>query len=204
VVLKTASPGVPDFYQGSELWDLSLVDPDNRRPVDYALRSEALEAMLQKAEVEGKMAVCREVMSSLYDGRIKLWTTHCALALRAEMPELFRRGEYLPLNKDDGHAQHVIAFLRRYKDECVLAIVPRFACTLMHQRPELPLGRAWGSGKLIVEQCAGQRLVNVFTGEDLIVSENGEIPLAQAFAHFPVLLAVQAGASRGRSGWSRA
>ncbi|HXO94798.1 MAG TPA: malto-oligosyltrehalose synthase, partial [Candidatus Acidoferrum sp.] len=97
LVLKVTSPGVPDFYQGSEMWDLSLVDPDNRRPVDYALRTHALDEMLRVADIGGELALCREMTDTLEDGRIKLWTTHRALATRAELPEVFRRGEYLPL-----------------------------------------------------------------------------------------------------------
>ncbi len=188
VVLKAASPGVPDFYQGSEMWDLSLVDPDNRRPVDYALRTQALDAMLRQADDEGAMAVCREVMTALEDGRIKLWTTHRALATRAELPEVFRRGEYIPLTAQEGYAQHVIAFLRRHKDESVLIAVPRFACTLMYQRPELPLGKAWGRAELIAEESAGKRFVNVFTGEDVVVPETGRILLSRLFADFPVAM----------------
>jgi (1->4)-alpha-D-glucan 1-alpha-D-glucosylmutase len=188
VALKAASPGVPDFYQGSEMWDLSLVDPDNRRPVDYTLRADALDAMLHKAETEGAKSVCRDVTATLEDGRIKLWTTHRVLATRSEMPDVFRRGEYLPLTADDGYAQHVIAFLRRYGTECVLTAVPRFACTLMRHRPEPPLGEAWGKGILVVKECVGRRLVHVFTREELVVPEDGRIPLAQLFADFPVAM----------------
>jgi (1->4)-alpha-D-glucan 1-alpha-D-glucosylmutase len=188
VVLKVASPGVPDFYQGCDLWDLSLVDPDNRRPVDYVRREEALESMLKQAQAEGAKAVCRSVMSTLADGRIKLWTTHRALATRAGTPEVFRRGEYLPLSADKSYAKHVIAFVRRHDDECVLVAVPRFACTLMHHRAELPLGKAWGGAELFAQQCAGMRLVNVFTGEEVTVRDDGRIPLAQLFVHFPVAM----------------
>ncbi|MGB7191699.1 MAG: malto-oligosyltrehalose synthase [Acidobacteriaceae bacterium] len=188
VVLKITSPGVPDFYQGSEMWDLSLVDPDNRRPVDYGVRAEALDAMLRKAGDEGALAVCREVMAGLEDGRIKLWTTHRALALRAEMPEVFRRGEYAALDAEGAHSQHVIAFLRRHEEERVLVAVPRFACTLMRQRVEMPLGSAWGDGVLIAEECAGKRLVNVFTGEEVVVADDGRIRLAELFGDFPVAL----------------
>ncbi|MGC1362621.1 MAG: malto-oligosyltrehalose synthase [Silvibacterium sp.] len=188
VVLKIASPGVPDFYQGSEMWDLSLVDPDNRRPVNYALRAEALAAMLRQTDIGGAAAVCRDAVGALADGRIKLWTTHRALATRAEMPEVFRRGEYLPLAAGEGYAQHVIAFLRRRQDEAVLIAVPRFACTLMRHRPELPLGKAWGRGELIAENCAGRTFVNVFTGEEVVVPENGRILLSRLFAAFPVAM----------------
>jgi len=187
-VLKIASPGVPDFYQGSEMWDLSLVDPDNRRPVDYALRAEALTAMLRQAEAEGAMAVCRDVRAALDDGRIKLWTTHRALETRAELPEAFRRGEYVPLAAGEGYAQHVIAFLRKHGNDCVLVAVPRFACTLMHNRPELPLDKAWGRGELMAEGHAGRRFVNVYTGEDVVVPDDGRILLSRLFANFPVAM----------------
>ena len=188
VVLKVASPGVPDFYQGSEMWDLSLVDPDNRRPVDYGLRAQALDAMLKQAEAQSAKAVCRSVTATLDDGRIKLWTTHRALATRTAMMEVFKRGEYRPLSADKSHAKHVIAFARRRDRECVLVAVPRFACTLMHHRAELPLGKAWGSAELFAQHCAGMRLLNVFTGEDVVVRGDGRIPLTQLFAHFPVAM----------------
>jgi (1->4)-alpha-D-glucan 1-alpha-D-glucosylmutase len=193
VVLKTTSPGVPDFYQGSELWDLSLVDPDNRRPVDYARRTEALEEMLRVAEAEGATTVCRDVMETLADGRIKLWTTHRALATRVEIPKVFRRGEYVPLSAEKNYEKHVIAFLRRREEESVLVAVPRLACTLMRHKPELPLGKAWGSAVLIAEDCAGSRMVNVFSGEELVVAEDGRIPLGRLFANFPVAMLRSAG-----------
>lgn len=188
VVLKVVSPGVPDFYQGCEMWDLSLVDPDNRRPVDYAIRTESLDALLHKAEAEGELAVCRDVMAAMEDGRVKLWTTHRALALRAEMPEVFRRGEYVPLAMAEDHEQHMVAFLRRQGEECVLAAVPRFACTLMRQRPEVPLGAAWGDTALFAQECAGRRLRNVFTGEEMVVPEDGRIRMAELFGEFPVAM----------------
>lgn len=189
VVLKVASPGVPDFYQGCEMWDLSLVDPDNRRPVDYAVRASALDALLHKAEAEGELAVCRDVMAAMEDGRVKLWTTHRALALREETPEVFRRGEYVSLaTAEEEHAQHLVAFLRRSGEECVLVAVPRFACTLMRQRAELPVGAAWGEAALLAQECVGKRLRNVFTGEEMVVPEDGRIRLAELFGEFPVAM----------------
>lgn len=199
VVLKTASPGVPDFYQGSDMWDLSLVDPDNRRPVDYGIRSAALEAMQRQAEGDGALAVCRDVVANLDDGRIKLWTTHRALAAREELPEVFRRGEYLALSADKAHAQHVIAFLRRRGEDCVLIAVPRFACTLMHHKHELPLGKSWGHATLSAEQCAGEQLTNVFTGEELHTPEDGQIPLKELFSEFPVAMLRRTGRPGTRS-----
>src|SRR5690606_23575335 len=92
VVVKLASPGVPDFYQGNELWDLSLVDPDNRRPVDYGRRAailDELQAAFARSE-DAPVALARELLASIEDGRIKLYVTWRGLALRARHPELFR------------------------------------------------------------------------------------------------------------------
>src|SRR6204780_793049 len=173
VVLKIASPGVPDFYQGSELWDLSLVDPDNRRPVDYDLRAGHLQALLELADREGPGAVCREVLDQLADGRVKLWTMHRALGLRRGEHTLFRRGEHVALGGLGGRREHVIAFLRRDQatGRSVVAVLPRFACTLMRGKVQLPLGEAWGKDHLLLP--AGTRYRNVFTDETVTVAEDG-------------------------------
>ena len=184
-VLKIASPGVPDFYQGTELWDLSLVDPDNRRPVDYEVRQRALEELREQATSRSELAVCREVLDRMGDGRVKLWTIHRALGLRNRMAETFRRGEYVPVTATNGHAEHVLGFTRGGR---VLAVVPRLAYTLMDGKTRLPLGHAWGRGELIVPEMAGAALENVFTGEWVRVSEDGRVPLGSVFAEFPVAL----------------
>jgi (1->4)-alpha-D-glucan 1-alpha-D-glucosylmutase len=183
VVLKIASPGVPDFYQGTELWDLSLVDPDNRRPVDYERRRHALEALKEDATSKGELAVCHDVLDRVGDGRVKLWTIHRALALRNRMPDTFRRGEYVPVTATNHYAEHVVAFSRGSK---VLAVVPRLAYTMMDGKARLPLESAWGRGDLIVAEMAGAALENVFTGEWVRVDEEGRLPLKAVFGQFPV------------------
>jgi (1->4)-alpha-D-glucan 1-alpha-D-glucosylmutase len=185
VVLKIASPGVPDFYQGTEMWDLSLVDPDNRRPVNYEVRRQALEAMQEQATSQGELAVCREVLDRLGDGRVKLWTIHRALELRNRMADTFRRGDYVPVTVTKDEAEHVIAFSRGGR---VLAVVPRFAYTLMDGKTRLPLNGAWARGELIVPEMAGAALENVFTGEMVRVEADGRVPLRTVFAEFPVAL----------------
>ncbi len=185
VVLKIASPGVPDFYQGSEMWDLSLVDPDNRRPVDYATRRAALEELRKREQTWGPEDVCRTVLDRIEDGRVKLWTVHRALALRNRLPEVFRRGEYVPLEASNGLAPHVIAFARGQQ---VLCVVPRFAYTLMGGKTRLPLDEAWGTSDLMVPEMAGAELENVFTGAFARVDEDGKLPLRTVFAEFPVAL----------------
>src|SRR5439155_21827535 len=101
-----ASPGVPDFYQGTELWDFSLVDPDNRRPVDFELRARLLEEVRALPDP-------RELYSKWEDGRIKMFVTHAALKARRENPELFAGGEYAALKAEGSKAGHLCAFARR-------------------------------------------------------------------------------------------
>jgi (1->4)-alpha-D-glucan 1-alpha-D-glucosylmutase len=176
---------VPDFYQGTEMWDLSLVDPDNRRPVDYAVRARALAAMEEQGTSIGEMAVCHDVLDRLGDGRVKLWTMHRALALRNRMADTFARGEYMPVEVTKDYAENVIAFSRGSR---VLAVVPRFAYTLMEGRTRLPLGGAWGRGELVVPDMAGATLENVFTGERVSVGADGRLALRVVFGEFPVAL----------------
>jgi (1->4)-alpha-D-glucan 1-alpha-D-glucosylmutase len=130
VVLKATSPGVPDFYQGTELWDLSLVDPDNRRPVDYAHRA----ALLRRVKAASPAALLR----GWQDGRVKLFLTAKLLELRARLPELFRDGAYEPLDA----GPHLCAFVRRHEGDAVAVAVPRFVSRLV--RPgQFPLGGRW-------------------------------------------------------------
>lgn len=185
VVLKVASPGVPDFYQGTELWDLSLVDPDNRRPVDYEVRRQALAWLKEEATGRGEVAVCREILDRMGDGRVKMWTMHRALELRNRMAETFRRGEYVPVTATNGMAGHVLGFTR---GGTVLVVVPRFAYTLMSGKARLPLNGAWGNGELLVPEMAGARVENVFTGERVDVEADGRVALKVMFGEFPVFL----------------
>ena len=189
VVLKATCPGVPDFYQGSDLWDLSLVDPDNRRPVDYEKRKKFLTEMKAKANsAEGAMDVASSVTSNLADGRIKLWTMHRTLLLRELLPEVFAHGEYCPLRADSGKEEHLIGFTRAAGDpaEMVISLIPRFSYTLMNGKAELPLGSAWGDSAVELQNLKGRQLRNIFTGEKLTVPEDGRLKLSETFAHFPV------------------
>jgi (1->4)-alpha-D-glucan 1-alpha-D-glucosylmutase len=119
-LLKLTSPGIPDFYQGSELWDLSLVDPDNRRPVDYALRRRLL-CQMQHLSVE-------QVWQRLDEGLPKLWTIHHGLRVRREHPECFgENGKYTPLIAKGQKAEHAVAYMR---GENVVVLVPRLVIKL--------------------------------------------------------------------------
>jgi (1->4)-alpha-D-glucan 1-alpha-D-glucosylmutase len=190
VLLKILSPGVPDFYQGTELWDLNFVDPDNRRPVDFRQRAEGLQE-LKRREREDPAALIRELLSGWQDGRIKLYTIYKALNFRRSHKELFQRGAYLPLNASGKARENVCAFARRNGHTWALGAAPRLITRLV--APEsLPLGReVWGESALGLPPDAPRRWLNVFTGEELEIRALGkrsELPLENLFRRFPVAL----------------
>jgi (1->4)-alpha-D-glucan 1-alpha-D-glucosylmutase len=175
-VLKVASPGVPDYYQGTELWDFSLVDPDNRRPVDYALRKKLVE------ENERDPAA---LLRSLSDGKAKLHVIRQGLAVRRAHPRLFHGGKYTPLHADGGREENIAAFALQHADHTVIPVAPRLFAGLMEEGELAPLGsRAWGEAKL--ELPAGSYR-NVLTDERV---EGGARPLAELLGRFPVALLV--------------
>jgi (1->4)-alpha-D-glucan 1-alpha-D-glucosylmutase len=154
VVLKTMSPGVPDFYQGTEVWNFSLVDPDNRRDVDYARRLK----MMQEID---RMRYPAKLLSTWRDGRIKLYVTRKLLRLRQEHESLFREGSYAPVRAIGLRARNLVAFARADGEKTLLVVVPRFATELVSP-PRFPMGRrVWRDTRLSLP--AG-RFVNVFTG----------------------------------------
>jgi (1->4)-alpha-D-glucan 1-alpha-D-glucosylmutase len=163
-VLKATAPGVPDFYQGTELWDFSLVDPDNRHPVDYERRAAALRKMRAAVDLS-------TLLRRWFDGRLKMFVTWKTLELRARQAELFRDGDYEPL---DG-GKHVCAFVR---GQSVLVAVPRFLASLA-KPGAFPLGEVWRDEALSVNG----RWRDIFTAEEI---EGNPLPLARVFARFPV------------------
>ncbi|TFZ01702.1 malto-oligosyltrehalose synthase [Ramlibacter rhizophilus] len=178
-LLKFASPGVPDTYQGHEVLSLTLVDPDNRRPVDYG----RLEALLD--ELQGLGDRVSEVAATPTDGRAKLWITWQLLSLRREAPLLFEQGDYQPLATGGAHAGRLVAFARRQGDRQLLAISGRLWSQLPTGVGTPPLGEAaWGDSWVECGLPEGTRLRNVLDGGEVVVS-GGRIAVAQAFARFP-------------------
>lgn len=188
-LLKLTAPGVPDIYQGTELWDFSLVDPDNRRPVDFTLRQRLLRELRRPSR-----ALATELLDSAEDGRIKLYVTLRALTCRRDLPDLFTEGAYLPLEMSGSHAARVVAFARRLGDPEAIVAVPRLVAGLMREGA-MPLGEVWGDTRLCLPpDAAGARYQNVFTGESLVPSGDGlALRCADLFASFPVALLRRAG-----------
>jgi (1->4)-alpha-D-glucan 1-alpha-D-glucosylmutase len=187
-VLKIASPGLPDFYQGNELWEFRMVDPDNRHRVDFDLRRQLL-SQLQHQAGQGRLAeLCTDLLANYQDGRIKMWVTMQALNFRQEHWDLFRAGSYIPLAAVNEKQEHVIAFARIYEDKAAVVAVPRLAYTLARGRVQPPVGDAWGNAELqLSAETTGARLLNIFTGE--VFSPNGRnLPCRELFARFPVAL----------------
>jgi (1->4)-alpha-D-glucan 1-alpha-D-glucosylmutase len=192
--LKIAAPGAPDIYQGTELWDFSLVDPDNRRPVDYEKRRRVLAELLGRCfPPKGRAALADELVDTLPDGRIKLYVTAMALRCRRAHPGLFAVGSYFPVEPVGEKAGHVFSFVRRHQDRAALIAVPRLIAKLMPNSADSPHGRTiWGDTMLPLPEELGDRLWrSVFTGETLTaVAYQGRpaLPAVQVFARFPVAL----------------
>ncbi|MGB9803784.1 malto-oligosyltrehalose synthase, partial [Desulfofundulus sp.] len=190
VLLKITSPGVPDFYQGTELWNFSLVDPDNRRPVDFPLRVRLLSELQEREKQCGPLSLAEELLSTWPDGRLKLYLTYKALHFRRNHRRLFQAGEYIPLAATGPRHRHVCAFARRAGDDLFLVAVPRLLAQLTPHPTELkpPLGeKIWGETALAMPFQAAGHWTNVFTGER-IQTEGENLPLAKVFSHFPVAL----------------
>ncbi|HKA63703.1 MAG TPA: hypothetical protein VKH83_14815 [Methylomirabilota bacterium] len=193
-LLKAVSPGVPDFYQGSELWDLSLVDPDNRRPVDFAHRRQMLDTLRGRIEAAGSdlTGVCRELLERWADGRVKLYVTHRALTLRRGRARLFAVGAYQALAAAGQHAQHVVALARREGGDVVVAVVPRLTARLAGLTGTIPLGEpAWENTWVVLGDDLAGVYRDRFTGLTLETERrDGATALAcpAVFGHFPVAL----------------
>lgn len=190
VLLKLTSPGIPDVYQGQELFDFSLVDPDNRRPVDYELRRGHLESLLQRQEGGGLGELCEELLREYRDGRLKMWTTMQALRTRRAEAALFQQGGYVPLKLTGKAQEHVIAFVRERERQMAVVLAPRHVYALMKGEMRPPLGEVWGDTELRLPPAAPPQFVNRFTGEVLRISTARTLLCSEVFARFPIALLI--------------
>jgi (1->4)-alpha-D-glucan 1-alpha-D-glucosylmutase len=195
VLLKLASPGVPDFYQGTELWDLSLVDPDNRRPVDYALRRRCLAQLRKEREASGAEPgrFLNDLLGRSRTGEIKLFTTDRGLGCRRRNLGLFKEGDYIPLAARGPQQQHICAFARTMGGQAALVFAPRLIATLMRKQLLPPIGEAvWQDTKVVCPaSLEAGNYRDVFTGEEFEISSTGsprDLPLSQVLGMFPVAM----------------
>ena len=192
-LLKLAAPGVADTYRGTEIWDLSLVDPDNRRPVDFARRRAMLDELRTAIAETGSdlSPLIRSLVDSKEDGRIKLYLTMQGLRYRRQYPTLFLAGAYLPLEAAGPRKEHLCAFARRTESHVAVAVAPRFLAQLNLDGPPLGKGvwpRTW---VLLPADRPGHRYRNVLTGEVVPVSSHEgrpALPAEAVLSSFPVAL----------------
>ena len=176
ILLKLASPGVPDIYQGNEIWDYSLVDPDNRRPVDYKKRAEMLSCLTSRTP--------EELVQNWPDGRIKMFLTQRTLQFRREHVDLFRSGNYIPLRAVGAFADSCIGFARRLNGKSAIVIVPRLSSRVGFP----PIAERWKDTALeLPEGFTLERCRNALTGRELWI-KNRQLPLAEAMSILPFAL----------------
>jgi (1->4)-alpha-D-glucan 1-alpha-D-glucosylmutase len=196
VLLKITAPGVPDFYQGTEFWDLNLVDPDNRCPVDYDKRRAALADLTRCANALPRLA--EQLLAHRADGRVKMFVTTRALETRARQQSMYERGDYIPLTASGRWHDHVFAFARRHEDEVAITCVPRLIAALVPEKGGPPIGSIWDDTRLDLGPALGTLetaeistpLRNAFTDAIVEPDEARTIPLASVFERFPVALLV--------------
>jgi (1->4)-alpha-D-glucan 1-alpha-D-glucosylmutase len=187
ILLKIASPGVPDFYQGTELWDLNLVDPDNRRPVDFAQRETFLKDISRRPDKD-ILSLIADLLASKEDGRVKLFMIHRALKARQVKAELFDEGAYFPIKVKGKHRRRVVAFGRQRGKVCAVAAVPRFLVGLVKEGKSPLGGLVWEDTCLVPLRLCRGPWKNWITGQ--VLGREHSLPLGEVFEHFPAALLI--------------
>jgi (1->4)-alpha-D-glucan 1-alpha-D-glucosylmutase len=189
-LLKPTSPGVPDIYQGNDLWDFSLVDPDNRRAVDYSHRQQVFGSIRRWGSNPDASSV-RPLLENPEDGRLKLYLIWKTLCLRKQWPDVFQRGEYLPLTVQGARADQIVAFIRKSDNASVLVVVPRLVASLLGDSNLPPIGsKVWEDTNILVPFCGScETYRNAFTGEVIdLPKADAKIAVSELLAHFPAAL----------------
>ncbi|HVM93053.1 MAG TPA: malto-oligosyltrehalose synthase [Terriglobales bacterium] len=190
-LLRMTLPGVPDIYQGNELWDFSLVDPDNRRPVDYELRRQAMGKLPKAGAPRTELRdFAREALPDVRDGSIKMFLMQRALSIRKNAVALFQDGDYTPLTVRGSKANHICAFAREHEGRTAIVAVPRLCASLLGDAFESPCGQAlWEGTELEVPRLAAPCVHHAFTGECIAVRNDGlerRLALGEILRDFPV------------------
>ncbi len=184
-LLKITAPGIPDFYQGTELWDLSLVDPDNRRPVDYEKRQRFFNEIKQRAKDE-LAELIEDLKATPTDGKIKLFLIHRTLATRHQYLSLFQQGNYIPLSLVGNHKDRCVAFARSYEGMTCIVVVPRFLTSLVEPNQYPLTEEVWQETYLEIPSHLQSEWKNILTEENLGNQE--KLPVGQILQNFPVAL----------------
>jgi (1->4)-alpha-D-glucan 1-alpha-D-glucosylmutase len=187
-LVRMTSPGVPDFYQGCDLWDLRLVDPDNRGPVDFNHRAALLDE-IEKRSKQDLSSFCRELVQNWGDGRIKLYLIWRVLNLRRRYPRVFLDGPFVQMKAIGKRENNVVAYARRKLDIWIMTVVPRW---LARSRAPLTSARSqgfWLDSHIMLPSNAPQSWVNVLTAETVEgrqVQRGTRLSLPDVFKNFPV------------------
>ncbi len=192
-LLKIASPGLPDFYQGTEVWNFSLADPDNRRPVNYSQLQTLLAQVGDAADVNSAILVDRLVADPA-DGALKLYVTRCALRLRRKHRALFAKGSYVPLRGTGTRYKNVVAFARSFRGTTVIVMAGRFFAQLGAQS-HFPVGvETWSDTQVVLrKRLPAGPYRDVLTGRIVSpVAQEGELvlPVSETFSHLPIALLI--------------
>ncbi len=201
VLIKITSPGIPDTYQGGELWDFSLVDPDNRQPVDFDHRKQFLQGLEPLLAVPSELnageraGTLLAMLDDWQSGKIKMFVTACCLRLRRDHPGLFLEGDYLPLTIIGERADHVVAFARQCHGKISITVAPRLVAGLMEPELKWPVNSLWEGTHVILPPglSAKQTLQDLFTRQSIPVSLNDGQPaldLTRVFSQWPLALLI--------------
>jgi len=196
VLIKMTSPGIPDFYQGCDLWDFRFVDPDNRGPVDFTLRATLLDE-IEKRSNKDALRFSRELVQRWHDGRIKLYLIWKTLNLRRRYPRVLLDGQFLPMRIIGGKEDNLIAYVRRSGENWILTVVPRWLARANGPLTGSESRAFWLHSKIGVPGNAPQSWLNVLTGETVKTRQMKRGPclcLPDIFKNFPV--AVLSGVGR--------
>ncbi|HWH68552.1 MAG TPA: malto-oligosyltrehalose synthase, partial [Candidatus Sulfotelmatobacter sp.] len=194
-LLKLTAPGVPDFYQGTELWDFNLVDPDNRRPVNYALHRQLLGDLKGRwhGQASNRSQALSDLLQHSHTGQVKLFLIWCALTFRHLHRDLFEQGAYVPLLATGSKKEHLCAFAREWQGQSAVVVVPRLILGLTQGAERLPLGQeVWQDTVVpLPNGLPNQQYRNVLT-EEVVSATAGPggsvVPAREALATFPVAL----------------
>jgi len=176
VLAKLTVPGVPDIYQGTEYWDLSLVDPDNRSPVDFAARQKTL-----------NVVSCNEAAKNWTNGAIKQYLIARILAVRKKLPRLFAEGTYIPLEAIGPLAEHVVAFARTLPNSAAIGVFCRCSARLLGTGPALSIPASrWKDTRLVIPTALQGQFSDEVTQQTTTIGP--EIAVAQILPLLPIAL----------------